>query len=264
MSTKVRVVIDFLEEQAGQYEKKVDGLIHGDADEEVRGVAVAFIATERVVYHAKLLGANMLVTHEGIYHAHAGTAAQPENSSVARTKHEGILRNGMTVYRFHDGIHRYKPDGITVGLLKALQWEPYVEKLEPESAVLQIPPMRVEEAARHVKERLGISFLRFCGDSETVCRRVGVTAGYRGSGSQVIPLFERDGADLVLYGEGPEWEAPEYVRDAVYQGSQRALLVMGHAESESAGMRLTAELLREQFPRIPVHYIASEPVFTLL
>ena len=67
----------------------------------------------------------------------------------------------------------------------------------------------------------------------------------------------------MICGEGPEWEAPEYVRDAVYQKKNRALIVLGHAESESPGMEYYTELLQNSFPNIPVHYIKYDPIFRL-
>ena len=93
------------------------------------------------------------------------------------------------------------------------------------------------------------------------CKRIGVLVGYRGGGEQVIPLFENEGFDLVIYGEGPEWETPEYVRDAVRQGKKKGLLVLGHAESEMPGMRFLARELQDKFPGIPVHFLPQEPIF---
>lgn len=45
------------------------------------------------------------------------------------------------------------------------------------------------------------------GDLSMECRRVGILVGYRGTGEMIIPLFHKESLDLVIYGEGPEWEA---------------------------------------------------------
>jgi hypothetical protein len=96
------------------------------------------------------------------------------------------------------------------------------------------------------------------------CKRVGVLVGYRGGGESVLPLFEKENLDLVIYGEGPEWETPEYVRDAVRQGRKKALIVLGHAESEMPGMEYFARELQEKFPSIPVHFLPEKSVFRIL
>ncbi|MNI82276.1 hypothetical protein D3C73_1389700 [compost metagenome] len=89
-------------------------------------------------------------------------------------------------------------------------------------------------------------------------------AGYRGGGSLTIPLFQAERLDVILYGEGPEWETPEYIRDALYQGRQKGLLVLGHAESEAPGMKALARSIGRQFPQVPVHFLKDGPVFTIL
>jgi len=89
-------------------------------------------------------------------------------------------------------------------------------------------------------------------------------AGYRGGGTHAIPLIEKHRLDLVLCGEGPEWETPEYVRDAVRQVRSKALITLGHAESEAAGMKLLADRLQARYPGLPVRYIAEEPIFRIL
>lgn len=93
------------------------------------------------------------------------------------------------------------------------------------------------------------------------CRRIGILVGYRGTGEMTIPLFHQENLDLMVYGEGPEWETPEYVRDTIQQGRQKSLLVLGHAESEIPGMEYVASILREKFPDIPIHHISQSPLF---
>ena len=79
----------------------------------------------------------------------------------------------------------------------------------------------------------------------------------------MIPLIESKKLDLVIYGEGPEWETPEYIRDAVYQQSGGAIIALGHAESEMPGMKYIAEMLKQSFPDIPVKFIPQAPVFKI-
>ncbi|MNW68250.1 NIF3 (NGG1p interacting factor 3) [compost metagenome] len=79
-----------------------------------------------------------------------------------------------------------------------------------------------------------------------------------------IPLIQNKQLDLIIAGEGFEWETPEYIRDAVQQGKSKALIMLGHAESEAPGMNLLADRLAEQFTELSVHYVGERPVYTVI
>jgi putative NIF3 family GTP cyclohydrolase 1 type 2 len=67
----------------------------------------------------------------------------------------------------------------------------------------------------------------------------------------------RDDIDVVVCGETPEWETCEYVRDSAAAGRKKALIVLGHCDSEEAGMEYLAEWLRPLFPGVPVHFVPA-------
>ncbi|MNN73666.1 NIF3 (NGG1p interacting factor 3) [compost metagenome] len=123
--------------------------------------------------------------------------------------------------------------------------------------------MKVEAIAEYLKRRLQIPYVRVAGNLSASCIRVGILVGYRGSGSTTIPLYHQDSLDLIIAGEGPEWETPEYIRDAARQGRNQALIMLGHAESEAPGMKYLAGLLSAQFPDVPVHFVQDQPVFQI-
>ncbi|MEK3878879.1 Nif3-like dinuclear metal center hexameric protein [Paenibacillus sp. FSL M7-0420] len=242
----------------------VDRLTPDAAGTEVQGIVAAFAASQYVVEQAARLGANLVITHEGVFYSHQGHGSTLEQDSVYQEKSALITSSGVSLYRFHDTIHRYTPDGITEGLLRELEWEAYVERHLPEVSILSIPEMTVSGVAEYLKQKLNIPYVRVAGNLSATCSRAGVLVGYRGNGQSVIPMYEQESLDLVIAGEGPEWEVPEYIRDAVRQGKDRALIMLGHAESEAPGMKLLAERLARQFPQVPVHYIQDQPVFQIL
>ncbi len=239
----------------------VDGLLCGDAGGEARGVAVTFLMTQGVLEQAASIGANLVISHEGIYYSHRERPDWLSGDAVYEQKRRLLAQSGVAVYRCHDGIHRSHPDGITEGLLAALGWRQYEVRATPVASVVELPETGMEQVVSHIKRSLGISHVRLAGDAGARCRRVGVFVGYRGAGEQVLPLVHDMNMDLVICGEGPEWEAPEYFRDAARQGRGMALLALGHAESEMPGMRLLTGRLQERFPALPVRFLADEPVF---
>jgi len=264
MALLVKEVLNKLfEPAAAGRENAVDGLKSGDPDSEVKGIAVAFMATQEVIEQAIAREANLLITHEGIFYSHHEPAEFPDDP-VHRDKQQQINESGIAICRFHDGAHRGQPDGITAGLVHELGWAPYVQEHQSAAAILTVPVMSVKEIGEYVKRQLEISYVRVIGDLSMPCSRVGLLVGYRGGGRTCIPLFEQEQLDLIIAGEGPEWETPEYVRDAVHQGKGKALILLGHARSEVPGMKQLAKRMEVCFPGTPVHFLQGNHEFHLI
>jgi putative NIF3 family GTP cyclohydrolase 1 type 2 len=264
MTITVQNVTDLLMEPVERLQNTVDTLKSGDPDMEVKGIAIAFMPTYGVIQQAIDMGVNLLITHEGLFYSHHDKTETIGNDSVYQEKRKLIEESGIAIFRLHDYIHRYRPDGITAGLIQALDWQSYVVEHQQAASVLSIPAMSVREIAEYVKRKLGISFVRVVGNVSLPCTRIGLLAGYRGGGNLSIPLFEQEKLDLIIYGEGPEWETPEYVRDAIHQGKQKALILLGHAESEESGMKNLAEWLKEIVPDLPIFYIPEKSLFQVI
>jgi putative NIF3 family GTP cyclohydrolase 1 type 2 len=264
MAITVQNVLDKLMEPVDRINNTVDTLKSGDSSMEVTGIVTTFVATHQVIQEAIAIGANLIISHEGIFYSHQDNIEYLESDQVYSEKRKLIDESGIAIYRFHDYMHRYQPDGIMVGLIQALGWQAYVQQNQPAATILTIPAMTVREVAEYVKNKLGIQYVRTAGDLSSTCTRIGLLAGYRGGGALSIPLFEKENLDLIISGEGPEWETPEYVRDASYQGKQKALIVLGHAESEEPGMKYLAEWMKSIFPTIPIHFIREKPAFQVI
>ncbi|CAM3537427.1 Nif3-like dinuclear metal center hexameric protein [Marinicrinis lubricantis] len=268
MSVKVQDVIEILLAPLAQVERleqTVDTLKCGDPAMEVTGIVTTFMPTQRVLEEAASVGANLVIAHEGLYYHHEDATEQKlKHDPVYEIKQQFLHRSGVAVFRFHDYLHRYRPDGIMEGLIDALGWRSFVVKQQYAWTIVEMPATAVQDIAAHVKASIGAPFVRIAGNASARCKRIGLLAGYRGGGELAIPLFEQEKVDLVVYGEGPEWETPEYVRDAAHQGRERAAIVLGHAESEMAGMKWLAERIEQKFPSIPVRFIPNEPVFRIL
>ncbi|UFT98763.1 Nif3-like dinuclear metal center hexameric protein [Radiobacillus kanasensis] len=261
MAITIGDVMDQLIKPVGVLENTVDTLKFGSPSAEVSGIAVAFMPTYDVIKETIGLGANLLITHEGIFFSHGDKS---ESGAIYDEKHKLIEDSGLAIFRCHDYIHKYQPDGITQGLILSLGWESFVEKNLPVASVMKIPEMTVKEIAEHVKRKLELNYVRVVGNISTRVTRIGIFAGFRGGGDHVIPLMEEENLDLVIYGEGPEWETPEFVRDSVSVGQEKAVIVLGHAESEEPGMKHFAKELERLFPVTPVHFIPVKPNFKVL
>ncbi|UQZ32679.1 transcriptional regulator [Paenibacillus sp. PK3_47] len=257
-------IIELLKAGAGPADHTVDKLESGEYNTGVKGIVTAFSASQYVIEQAIALGANLIITHEGVYYSHQDQREGLRHDPVYQQKSTLVKNSGLGIYRHHDAVHRYAPDGIMEGLLRELDWQRYVTEHRPAVSILTIPAAGAGEIADDLKTRLGISYVRAAGNLSALCVKVGVLVGYRGGGAMTIPLYERDSLDLIIAGEGPEWETPEYIRDAVHQGRDKALILLGHAESEAPGMKLAAERLAARLPGVPVHFIKEAPVLQIV
>lgn len=265
MKITIQNVIDTLIEPVGLLEETVDMLSFGDPSVEVTGIVTTFMPTQRVLERAVELKANLIIAHEGTFFNHKSSFEKTlENDPVYLAKKAFIHDSGLAIFRFHDYLHRYQPDGIMSGLMEALAWNAYVVKHEPAYSVIEISAKTLYETAEYIKRKLQVPFVRVAGKADTPCKRVGVLAGYRGGGQLAIPIMEQENLDLIIYGEGPEWETPEYVRDASWQGRAKALIVLGHAQSEEPGMKWLADHIQQHFPDVPVRFVAERPIFQVL
>jgi putative NIF3 family GTP cyclohydrolase 1 type 2 len=233
-------------------EETVDTFKSGDPSQEVAGIVTTFLASYEVIQHAIGLGANLIITHEPTYYNHLDEVDWLQGDSVYEAKRQLIKEHNVVIWRFHDYWHMHQPDGILTGTVKDLGWEEYVDAKNP--AIFSIPAMTLQELVLLFKERLGIHTVRIVGDLEMVGCRVGLMLGAMGGGPQINFLRLED-LDVIVCGEVREWEITEYVRDAVAQGLRKALIVLGHANSEEAGMRWLVEWLRPRFPGVKATHV---------
>ncbi len=262
----VREVVDALAEWGGASIGEADRLLAGEPATAVRGIAVAFTATIGAMQEAADSGASLLIVHEGAFYSHENDpAAWLACAAFYEEKRRRIARSGLAIYRCHDTLHRCHLDLITEGLIRELGWQRCVARHLPAASLIELSePMTGEQVVRHVKQRLGLDRVRVAGNLPVNCLRIGLLVGYRGGGKLAIPLFDRYGADLVLYGEGPEWETPEYVRDLAEMGGRGAIVALGHLESEQPGMKLLTERLQALFPGVPVSFCPVAPALRSL
>ncbi len=230
----------------------VDTVKTGDASQPVRGIATTFLASSEVIERAAAAGANLLITHEPTFYNHLDQTDWLEADPVYQAKRQLIDQHGMVIWRFHDFWHAHQPDGIMLGVLRALGWESYADANSPYFCTL--PATALDELVAHLKQALGIASVRVVGPPDMICRRVALLVGSPGGRVQIEALGRPD-VDVAICGEINEWEVNEYVGDALRLAQPKALIVTGHAPSEEAGMAYLAEWLRERVPGVPVAHI---------
>ncbi|MBO3086315.1 Nif3-like dinuclear metal center hexameric protein [Cellulomonas fengjieae] len=235
----------------------VDGFLAGDPDAPVRGVAVTVMATLDVLHRAAERGLDLVITHEPLYFDHHGASdavLAAESDPVYAAKAAFVAEHGLVVAHLHDAWHDRRPDGILTGTARALGWLDAGRAGSP--GVYDLPPTTLGELATHVARALGARALRYVGDPGTPVSAVGLQPGFQGF-ARNRQLLARPDVDVVVLGEGHEWETGEYAADAVTAGLCAGVVVVGHVPSEQEGMAELGRWLADLVPEVPVELVAA-------
>lgn len=259
-----RQVIERIQKNVGVpwRSETVDTFKAGNPDTAITGVTTTMMATYDVLRRAAAAGKNLVITHEPTFYNHLDKTGEfeKENDAVLAAKQALIKKHNLVVWRFHDHWHMRRPDGIMTGMVRALGWEKFQNSKNPE--VFLLPETTLEALAGTVKQRLDIRALRFVGDPNLKVTKIGLSPGYSGfEGAR--HMLQRDDVEVLVMGEGLEWETIEYGADAVAEGKRKALIITGHIPSEQAGMEECARWLKGFVREVPVEFIpAAEPFHT--
>ena len=237
----------------------IDTLKSGTPNQKITGIATTFMATMEVLKKAKKMGINLIITHEPTFYNHFDDRAPLQDDPVQSEKWKFINENNLVIWRFHDHWHTIEPDGINTGMTEKLGWEEYDKD---KNLIFDLPPTTLNELSAWIAERFNTSTVRVVGDPGMRVNKVGLVPGAHSSMAQ-ITMLRKKGVDAIIVGESREWETVEYARDANELGFNKGLIIMGHADSEEAGMDYCAQWLRNFIQEVPITFIpAGNPLWS--
>lgn len=236
----------------------VDVIKEGDPKTQVRGIITCMFATMDVLKQAVAKNCNLIIVHEPLYYNHLDETVKLQNDQVFLEKRKYITDHHLVIWRFHDYIHSMRPDGIETGMVTKLGWGNYLEKGTTNKFLL--PETTLQELLKNLKQVFPKNAFYVIGDPDMKIARVRLAAGAPGSATH-IRLLEDNNTDVILAGEAQQWETYEYTRDAVDQGRKKAIIFLGHINSEDAGMDYCAQWLKGFIKNIPINYIESGSSF---
>lgn len=245
----------FIKEVPGApFENTVDTLKAGSRDTAVTGIVTTMFPTLEVIQKAIVLKANFIIAHEPTFYNHLDETDWLQNDDVYRFKADLLKKHNVAIWRNHDYIHRFVPDGVRTGVVAQLGWGKYYEAKHPNMLIM--PAVTLKALIQQVKEKLKINTVRYIGDLSQTCGKILLMPGAAG-GKRQIEALRKEQPDVLLCGEIQEWETAEYVRDARTKGQKLTLIVMGHAVSEEPGAEFMATWLKAKLPAIPVTHLSS-------
>lgn len=238
----------------------VDTLKSGKPDQAVTGIVTTMFPTIPVIEEAIKRNANFIIAHEPTFYNHLDNPEWVPNNAVVKQKQQLLEKHKMAVWRFHDYCHSLSPDAISYGVAKKLNWLPYFKTGQN---MLTLPAQSLRQLVQHLKASLGIERVRIIGNPEQSCQRIALLPGAWG-GQRHVSIAEAEKPDVLIVGEVSEWETAEYIRDARAFGSNMALIVLGHAQSEEPGMEWFVDWLQPKLPDLKVTHIPSGNPFVWL
>ncbi|HET6175802.1 MAG TPA: Nif3-like dinuclear metal center hexameric protein [Candidatus Sulfotelmatobacter sp.] len=258
-----RELVAEIQKQVGVEWKKdtVDTFKAGNPDTVVTGVAVTMMATMDVLQRASAQGLNFIITHEPTFYAHLDTPeGVPETDPVWAEKRAFIEKHGLVVWRLHDHWHMRTPDGIEAGVVHTLGWEKFQTK--DNQYLFVLPETTLKELAAQLSKKLDSSVVRVVGKPDMKFTKLGFSPGAAGSQTEIHAL-EQDNVQVLLVGETREWETVEYAADAVSQGRNKALIVIGHIPSEQPGMEECTRWLKGFVKSVRIEFVPAKQPFWL-
>ena len=230
-----------------------DGLVFGDFDRRVRTVAVTVIASPDVIRKAAEMGADMILTHEPTFHS----AVAGEEDAITAQKRALCEETGIPIVRLHDYMHFTKIDKINLGVMSRISLD---GDFDGQKTFTLKTPMTADALIDHVGKKLGLRHIRYIGKGDITVNKLSLLFGAWGD-ARIYSEFLRPEIDIVLIGEGCEYNVCEYVRDAVELGVKKGLVILGHMGSEKAGMEYLADYINENLEAVNAIYIDSGEVY---
>ena len=235
-------------------QETVDTFKSGNPDDLVTGVAVCMFANMETLRKAVTNKCNLIIAHEPTFYNHADKTEGLENDPVYQKKSEYIKKHGLIIFRFHDHWHKTVPDGIYMGMVNKLGWK--ANQIDSSMIYFKFKEQTVGGFAQKLQDKLKGSQLRIVGDPKMRFTNVALSVGAPGSQSHFNLLNSKD-TELLVAGEGQEWETYQYVLDASMLGMKKAAFFTGHVPSEEAGMEYCAQWMKTFIKDLPIIFIEN-------
>jgi putative NIF3 family GTP cyclohydrolase 1 type 2 len=246
----------------------LDGVKAGDPSTIATGVVTTSMATMAVLQQAVKAGANIVITAHPTFYGRADVPTPPPGRGGANqagapadrvfsAKNEFIGRHKLVVFRLSDHWRLRRPDPLAQGIATALRWSQFQSSGDPHR--FDIRAVRLDALVRNVRNALGSrGGIRVIGDPGIMVQRVGLLPGTTPIQAALTTLPH---VDVIVAGEVREWETVEYVRDKVFAGEKKGLVLVGRVVSEEPGMRVCAEWLKTFVPEVPIRHISAGDLY---
>lgn len=222
------------------------GLMVGDYETEVTSILVSLDCTLSVIDEASKKDCNLIFTHHPlIFHKISSVTS----STLSGEKIIKLINKNINVYSAHTNLDSVS-NGINDILMKMLGFITYENIISGHNtsscnglnngigriAKLE-EPVTLDELCKKVKDSLGISCLRYCGNDLMKIKKVAVI---NGSGQDYIREAKAAGADCIITGDTTYHYASDLIEENV------ALIDAEHFYTEWPAFKIFASQLQNK------------------
>jgi putative NIF3 family GTP cyclohydrolase 1 type 2 len=229
-----------------------NGLLHGDPEQQITGIATTWTTTVKVLQQAAADGLNFVLSHEHPFFAtsqsswFATLSAEERPHNIARQKI--VDDHKLAICRCHSNWDGVAGEGVADSIARQLEFGAPIHQSHF-IRMYEVPPQTLAELAQWTKLRLGLPMVRIAGDLGRTVEKVGIAYGGLAQTFGYCDEFIMNGADAIIVGEAIDYS----IRAAIDAGL--GFIETSHVGSENPGMRNFARLLQERLPDLPVKFI---------
>lgn len=241
-----------------------DGYKSGNPEDECTGIVTSVAPSVEVIRKTAELGANLLIVHEPAFYTHLDKTDWLENDEVFQEKFALLKKHGIAIWRDHDHLHAHKPDGIFQGVMTELGLQDYYVRTEYESfRIFRLPKTTVRELCLYLKDKLGLNGVRVIGNVNAEISTVAFVGHiYAPPEERPTRFVNESDVDVLIPSELIDWTTASYMRDAGQLGKNKAILHIGHMNSEELGMKWAVNWIGELIDhRLPVTFVRSADMY---
>ena len=234
------------------------GFVHGDPETQVTGLACLWNIHTQSIQSCIKQNANMIICHESIWlpMQTSGWYKGPGELDIHSNRERKKLldQHRIVVYRSHSNWDALENDGVSDQAVQVLGIENlHTVTKQKFFSIQQLPrKMSVEALSQFVRDGLDYHSCRIFGDAGKQIRKFAFLIGGFGENQWHMPQAARDmGAEAIIIGE-----MSEFIVIACLEMGLPVIESL-HSASEIPAIKRQVEMLSQQFPDLPVHYIPS-------
>ncbi|MFC1734668.1 Nif3-like dinuclear metal center hexameric protein [Candidatus Hydrogenedentota bacterium] len=238
------------------WEATNDHFLHGDPEIEVKGIATAWIPSNKAIKQVAEKGFNLFIVHEpSFYPRYEGSSGVDE---LIREKRALLDERGITLMRCHDTWDRMPEYGIPDAWATFLGFPTEARPVESFYKTCLLDSLTVEEAASAILEKvrsLGQDTVLIFGDRTRKVKRMAIGTGAITN----LPKMHELGVDAILATD----DGTNSVTGGLWSMDMDVpFLTVNHATAEKPGMQMMATYLTKVFPEIPAEYVDVDLPYT--
>lgn len=236
------------------WNKTRDGFKAGNSLTYIRKIAVVWKPTMESLIKAYELGANLIISHEGITVKAPEYTPQPEIEyaiDAEKNKFNWVKKHNIVIYRCHDYWDGFPQKGIRWAWQKGLNLKGKIIADNFPLLITKIEPVTLRELAKYILKQIKSCKQNGVLVTGNMNKKVSKVATGTGVTKDPVKMLEL-GADVGILTD-------DYYR-FVKMGSLAAELdfptiIVNHGVSEEWGIKNLASYLRDKFSQIDVFYI---------